>query len=313
MKTNLKTIFLLTIGITLALVGCKKEEILLNDIENHPPTTSTNPNIIEMIEALKLGTKNDRIFEDALPLPSGFSEPLIFINDIMISKKELLKQYNELQNGKNGLAAKHYRTKNIIASKNRTINIVGINKSDDPDNDVQLSKDAQNGLKDAVAAYNNLKGHSLKFKLKFVSWTEENTEAADIVVYDISRTERGGLDEYNLEAFANFPEDGYAGFQIYVNKVSHLDRAGFTSTFIHELGHTIGFRHTDWDNPISCATKPEKPYEYGAIHIKGTKKVTSNSIFIACPSEEALTSEDKTAIKKVYPPKKKKKKKKKKK
>ena len=79
--------------------------------------------------------------------------------------------------------------------------------------------------------------------------------------------------------------------------------------FTHELGHSIGFRHTDFfDRSISCGGlfNNEGDAGVGAIHIPGTPATTDvdmNSIMLACfdGSENGEFSDfDIVALEEVY-------------
>jgi hypothetical protein len=72
------------------------------------------------------------------------------------------------------------------------------------------------------------------------------------------------------------------------------------------MGHTIGFRHTDYMNRISCGSNSnEGDAGVGAIHISGTiTTVTSgnyNSWMMACTNgDNSFSSEDQLALTTVY-------------
>ncbi|NOK09701.1 zinc-dependent metalloprotease [Corallococcus exercitus] len=76
----------------------------------------------------------------------------------------------------------------------------------------------------------------------------------------------------------------------------------------HEIGHTIGFRHTDYyDRSISCggAATNEGASNVGAIHIPGTPTTASRggSVMNSCFSSNETgewTSSDRTALDYLY-------------
>jgi hypothetical protein len=75
----------------------------------------------------------------------------------------------------------------------------------------------------------------------------------------------------------------------------------------HELGHAIGFRHSDYYNrSISCGSGgDEGAGTYGAIHISGTPTTATvggsimNSCFRSTETGE-FTSSDVTALNALY-------------
>lgn len=109
---------------------------------------------------------------------------------------------------------------------------------------------------------------------------------------------------------AGFPSLGYPFGQINIGDT--LDRFGvdtLESVITHELGHTIGLRHSDFfDRSISCggAASNEGGGGIGAILIPGTPSgaVVGGSIMNSCfrPSETGeFTGSDITALTTLYP------------
>jgi hypothetical protein len=110
---------------------------------------------------------------------------------------------------------------------------------------------------------------------------------------------------------AGFPTNGNpaSGFTLstsscatrYINTAAKADEV-----MAHELGHCIGFRHTDYMNRISCGSNSnEGDGGVGAIHIDGTiGTVTSgnyNSWMMACTNgDNSFSSEDNYALGFVY-------------
>jgi len=110
---------------------------------------------------------------------------------------------------------------------------------------------------------------------------------------------------------SGFPSGGNPapGFTLSTSKcaTSYINTADKADEVMaHEIGHTIGFRHTDYMNRISCGSNSnEGDSGVGAIHIAGTiETVTSgnyNSWMMACTNGSPLfSSEDKLAINTVY-------------
>ena len=110
-------------------------------------------------------------------------------------------------------------------------------------------------------------------------------------------------------ASAGFPSGGNPYGSVRVNR-AYLDTWNsntVTSIIAHEIGHCIGFRHTDYMNrSYSCGGSPvnEGSGGVGAIHIPGTPTgPSSGSWMLACignGTNRPFTSSDRTALNYVY-------------
>lgn len=110
-------------------------------------------------------------------------------------------------------------------------------------------------------------------------------------------------------ASAGFPSGGNPYSQVRVNR-AYLDYWNIntvTSILAHEVGHCIGFRHTDYmSRQYSCGGSPvnEGSGTVGAVHIPGTPTGPSaGSWMLACignGTNRPFTSSDVTALNYVY-------------
>ena len=136
----------------------------------------------------------------------------------------------------------------------------------------------------AIQNYNN-ENINLNFTLEFrtvtnVWQTISAVNDSDILVQELGN-EAGGT----------------SGFPVGGDPYSNVNVSGATAAFgldvvewvfTHELGHSIGFRHTDFfDKSISCGGlfNNEGDAGVGAIHIPGTPATTGvdmNSIMLSC-------------------------------
>ncbi len=109
-------------------------------------------------------------------------------------------------------------------------------------------------------------------------------------------------------ASAGFPTGGNPYNEIKYAKTYTTYSDGFmTSVVAHEIGHCIGFRHTDYmDRSYSCggSTANEGASTVGAIHIPGTPTVADpGSWMLACLSattNRPFNNNDKTALSYLY-------------
>ncbi len=109
-------------------------------------------------------------------------------------------------------------------------------------------------------------------------------------------------------ASAGFPSGGNPYYEVKFNKTYQNYSLGFvTSVIAHEVGHCIGFRHTDYmDRSYSCGGSPsnEGASTVGAILIPGTPSgPDAGSWMLACLSattNRPFNNNDKTALNYLY-------------
>lgn len=110
-------------------------------------------------------------------------------------------------------------------------------------------------------------------------------------------------------ASAGFPSGGnpYSSVRVNRNYLDTWNANTVTSIIAHEVGHCIGFRHTDFMNrSYSCGGSPvnEGASSVGAVHIPGTPTgPSSGSWMLACignGTNRPFTSSDRTALTYVY-------------
>lgn len=188
-------------------------------------------------------------------------------------------------------AFRQYRTNNLLAP---TIDEICI---DGPKSAVKgvLST----GLNAAIANYNSL---NLQFQFRRGSGAGCDAQISISVEK---------LDD-DLAGLSGFPSGGEPYNSIIIDKKA--DKVGFvfvTWLFMHELGHTIGLRHSDVGNlAVSCGGADRAEYDelgVGTVHIPGTptEATLDGSIMNACPnggSVGAFTASDITALTTLYPP-----------
>ncbi len=107
---------------------------------------------------------------------------------------------------------------------------------------------------------------------------------------------------YNVAAYASFPAGGNVGPTIYVNScfgysTSHAQKV---HNMVHELGHTIGFRHTNYTQ------QGESAGVEGAVHIFGTPTSGNDPGSVmnggtALNAWAGFSAADLTAVRSIYP------------
>lgn len=176
-----------------------------------------------------------------------------------------------------------YRTFNLVTGGTRTITVSHSGK---------ISSGINAAINDAIARYN-----------------------AENLILTFSRVASGG--DINIRivngggyiASAGFPSGGDPYPEVKFNRQYQNYSNGFLTTVLaHEIGHCIGFRHTDYMNrSYSCGSGGNEGQEtsgVGAVHISGTPTGPDpNSWMLACLSattNRPFNANDKTALNYLY-------------
>ncbi|NER12322.1 protease B [Leptobacterium flavescens] len=240
-------------------------------------------------ELRALGFNTDDLIATTMRGEEGYLvERDIFLTDEDIAN---LAPRRSVDNG-NEVNTEHYRTNNIVSTP-RVLNIYF--------DDGFTRSDVQAAFDEALDRFN-----ALNLDLTF---QRANAPGADIDIL----AERLGRVRGNiiLGQSAGFPDAaGNPATPIILNSAVYNPRRGgvpadVVTVIAHEIGHAIGFRHTDFfDRSFSCGQGgDEGDAGVGAIFIPGTPAGPENgSWMLACSSgtDRPFTSGDQTALTTVY-------------
>ena len=262
-------------------------EVIINTNNLDGRRLVTDQTLLDAIKTLDIDV--GIVSQGDFHLPDGTVEQRIYIgSDITITKEEidiLISAHSQ---------NRQYRTFNLVTGSNQTINILGYTGGSQA-----LSSKAQTALQWSVDNYNNL-NTSLQFNLTFGT----NFQAADMVVYDNTVNNPGGTG-----GVAGFPNSaGEPNKFVQICGIEQFSTNVNEHVITHEIGHSIGFRHSDWFDRLSCPPSGqgnEGTGADGAVHIPGTptgRDVTS--VMQACfsTSEDGeLNGNDIIALEFMYP------------
>lgn len=215
--------------------------------------------------------------------------------DILLSAAQLQELVGVTPNEMVVANEEHYRTTNTVslpATGQRTITVrLGSG----------FPSYYSTGLDQALARYNNL---NLRIRFQRV------TTGGNIVISgaNLGTTTGGGCILGQASGFPTASGNPSSGFTLSTSScaTSYLNTANKADEVMaHEIGHCIGFRHTDYMNRSSCGQNSnEGSAGVGAVWIPGTPTTvngTYNSWMMACTnSNPAFSAADGTALNYVY-------------
>ncbi|HHC80921.1 MAG TPA: peptidase [Flavobacteriia bacterium] len=275
-KLSIFTVFMLVT--TVALFSCQNDEVQLEPQANN---LEEFPKIAAKLESMYFNT--DGLEKMEFELPNGTMQEMFLVEgDIVFSREQI-------ENMKMGgdITTKQYRTNNLVSGG--TINIMGYTGG----GGFGLSSKERTGLQWAVNNYNRL-NLNINFNLTFGT----NFGPQDMLVYhDPNQSGSGGS--------AGFPSNGNPNKFVRIYGLSGFSTNVNEHVITHEIGHSVGFRHTDWFSRQSCGQNVnEGTAGVGAVHIPGTPTgYDSTSIMLACFSagtDGEFNNNDITALRFMY-------------
>lgn len=306
---------LLSVATFLTLFACQQNESLV-------PIDKVSPEVISQLE--KVG------FNVTDQAPITFKNGYLVEGDIYISKSRLA----ELTSGNIVPTLEQYSTDNLVnASGGRTITVYIPAESTDGGGDTGGGGKG-NGKGKNKTSINDARGGKpgggggggATFSATYVAALDEAISRfnAENLLITFQRVETAGadIDFVRLGSFdesrgvlgsAGFPTsqgDPYGEIQMsgILESTYGLSVNGIATIMAHEMGHCIGFRHTDFfDRSISCggSVVDEGDGGVGANHIPGTPTdatLQAQSWMLSCTdgSNRNFNQDDKTALDYLY-------------
>ncbi|WP_408041639.1 M57 family metalloprotease [Tenacibaculum amylolyticum] len=271
--------------IALLLVGastffaCQTEN---NEQVNEAAQSNVSPEVIAKLADFDVNVNNVKKVD--FLLPDGKTIPMIQMeSDIHMPEEQALNLPN-LQE----LSGRNYHTNNLVA-QNTVINIIGYTGG----GGFGLSNKAQTALQWAVNNYNRL-NLSISFNLTYGT----NYQPQDMVVYNNPNESGSG-------GSAGFPSGGAPFKFVQIYGLEGFNTNVNEHVITHEIGHSVGFRHTDYFSRQSCGQNVnEGAGSIGANPIPGTPSgYDPTSIMLACFSgstDGEFNNNDVTALRYLY-------------
>lgn len=252
----------------LFIVACSKAK------QDDTASTEVSQEVLSQISALGFSSDN------VVAADGGY----IVEGDIFLSPQDLTTQ--KTVNKLIVANEEQYRTTNLVTGLPRTITVSISGRN--------ITQTLIDGVKGAVARYN---AENLGLTFSYLGTNgggNINISVVNTGQYIASAGFPSGGNPYGTIKYARTYTSGYS--------------LGFVTTVIaHEMGHCIGFRHTDYmSRQYSCggAAYNEGASSVGAVHIPGTPTGPDpNSWMLACLSattNRPFNNNDKTALNYLY-------------
>lgn len=257
--------------LSLLVISCKRENI--------SPESSVSQSVLNQIAAQGFSTDNVK------KVSNGY----LVEGDIILTNENL----TQTSTSPNLLIAneEQYRTTNLVKNLPRTITVSVSN----------LPTVYSNATDAAIARYNALPGTTIIF--------QRVAQNGDINIVGFNEGPSGGYITLGSSGFPTSSGDPYNEIQLNTNAQAYgtnPDQGYVTSVIQHEMGHCIGFRHTDYMNrAYSCGGRRvnEGKAGVGAILIPGTpSKPDAGSFMLSCSdgTDRTFNANDKIAMGYLY-------------
>jgi len=278
MKKVKNSVVLSLLSLGLLTTSCEKENA---DLIEDQANVEVSEDVMAKLTSLAFNPSDVHITD--FELPDGSTEKRYMVEgDIALTK-----EYIETMDLNGGVQSEQYRTNNLV-QQNRTYRVLGYTGGR-----FALSQSGRTGLQWAINNYNRL-NLSINFTLTFGT----DLGPADIVVYDNPNQSGSG-------GSAGFPSGGNPNKFVQIYGLDGSSNNVNEHVIGHEIGHSLGFRHTDYFSRQSCGSNTnEGQAGVGAVRIPGTPAgFDPGSLMLACFNNNVdgeFNNNDITALRFLY-------------
>ena len=263
---RLINVFAVLALLTAGSYSCTQDEVTTND------ATVISQDVLQKIA--QLGFSTSKVIKE--------EDGYIVEGDIFLHEYDL----NGVPNALRVPGIEQYHTFNLVTGLPRVITVRVVTSGSG-----RLPTSYVTATDEAIARYN---AENLQITFQRV------TSGGNIVI-------RKGSGNYLASAgFPTSTGNPYNQILVNSNAIGNQPQSTVASILAHEIGHCIGFRHTDWfDRSISYGTGgSEGEGSVGAVHIPGTPTGTDNSsVMKSCFSNgqpATWSSNDEVALDYLY-------------
>jgi hypothetical protein len=277
----------LSLALCVAAVSCKKNG---NDVA--AKTDGLNDADKALVKAAGFSTYRTSVNSD---------DTFILEGDVLVTRDELKEMANQKPAHNIIIGGEeHYRTTNVVSNNGAQVRILTISLGA-----TGFPSNYTTALRNSISRYNNL-----NLRIRFEERTPGSATNIRIFRSDLGGFNAAGL--ITLGRASGFPTNGNPAPSFTFNSNTAATPYFNTATKIddvlaHEIGHLIGFRHTDYLRRQSCGDgSRETAGQIGAVLIPGTPEQNQisagdDSWMMACSNgTPGFTNFDKIALNTVY-------------
>ncbi|MEP2025098.1 MAG: M57 family metalloprotease [Reichenbachiella sp.] len=268
------------IAVTTVFTSCEKTSV--------EASQAVPSNTLAKIESLGFNVENAHKFTDPSGEAGYIVEGDIFLTEEYIANEMSAKEIVP------GIEEEHYSTNNLVTGLPRTVKVYV---------DPNFSNFYVQATDIAIDRYN---AENLDLQFTRVTSNGKRKVKADINIVAFYEGPSGGYITLGSAGFPTRRGKPYNKINLntyYYDTFDDVD--ALATTIAHEMGHCIGFRHTDYmDRSFSCGGSyaNEGAAGIGANHIPGTPTGPENgSWMLSCSSgDNPFSNNDKTALDYLY-------------